>query len=349
MHLLSVTRAPSWRYVLLDSHDQPIRDLTNVFTASYEVVAQSPLGVSGSITLLDHGDIDYMRDRVQIIHDPGVRGVDPWPEATLRLTSPKEARTPAGDRHVVSLLSKVSVVADDTVERYSLDAGTEIIPTVVGLIRSTGESKIAATPSPAVLAEARSWDPGTPKLRIINDLLQAAGYWSLWCDGAGQFRVEPYVDLANRPVSYEFQAGQASIHSPAWEREQNMSGVPNRVKVRTHGSDTELPLVGVATNENPASPFSYQSRGNKWVDRPIETVEASSQAVVNQIAFQRLRDAMNPVARLEVTHWMVPLNPNDLVRFAPTGYETLATVQRMAVTCSTESLVRATWREVLPL
>lgn len=347
--MLTKARRSSWRYMLLNRADEPLFELDGVMGGDYEIVAQSPLGVSGSITLKNTGQpINFMRDRVQIIYDPG-NGVEAWPVATMRLTSPKDEHAPRGVTWNISLLSKLSVLSGDTVERYSLPAGTPIISTVESLIRSANETRIAVTPSSATLSSPLTFDPGTSKLSIINELLQAAGYFSLWVDGGGQFRVQPYVDPGRRPVAHTFAANETSIHLPTWSREQDLTGVPNRVKVMTEGDDETLGLVGVATNENPDSQFSYQSRGG-WFDREIETVEASSQAVVNSIAAQRLRDAMDPVARYEVSHWMWPLDPNDLVVFAPSSAAPVtATVQRMSVTCDAEAMVQATWREVLPL
>lgn len=350
MDLLSGARSPSWRYLLLNERDEPMFELDGVEAGSYEIAAQSPLGVSGSVTMVGRGQsIDFMRDRIQIVYDPGVRGVDAWPVATMILTTPTDEHSSTAVTWNISLLSKLTVLADDTVERYSLPAGTPIVGTVEGLIRSAGEDRIAVTPSSLTLRSPLSFDPGTSKLTIINELLQAAGYWSLWCDGAGQFRVEPYVEPERRPIVREFVQGSDSIHSAVWSREQDLSGVPNRVKVATEGDDETLPLVGTAWNENPDSQFSFQARGNRWIDREIETVEASSQAVVDSIAAQRLRDAMDPVARYEVTHWLVPLDPNDAVLFVSGDTSVRATVQRMSVNCDSASLVEATWREVVPV
>ncbi|MCE0510840.1 hypothetical protein LVJ59_17465 [Microbacterium sp. KKR3/1] len=245
------------------------------------------------------------------------------------------------------MLTKMNVVSEDTVEdRYSLPAGTEIIPAVVEVIESSGEVRIAVTESASVLPSALTWEAGTSKLTIINDLLQAAGYWSLWCDGSGLFRVEPYVDPASRPVSFEFKHGEASVHFPDWSSEQDNTSVPNRFIAVGQGDEDAPPLVGVATNEDPESQYSYQARG-RWITAKDEGVEAESQSVIDQYAARRLRDAMTPVSRLTVTHAMLALNPNDLVAFIPEdGRRRLATVQRMTCSFSFDTDIQAEWREV---
>src|SRR5690606_10255639 len=179
-----------------------------------------------------------------------------------------------------------------------------------------------------------------------NDLLQSAGYWSLWCDGSGQFRVEPYTNPADRPVSYSFEHGDTSVHFPDWSRNQDNSSVPNRFVAVGQGDEEDPPLVGVATNEDPLSPYSYQSRG-RWITATEEGVEGDSQGVFDRYAAKKLRDAMTPVARLKVTHKMLDLAPNALVSFTPEdGLTRLATIQKMSFDFLPFTDIQAEWREV---
>lgn len=334
----------TWSFQLLDDADRPLGALDGVNGGRCEIVAQSPLGGSASMSIDKRRDIDWMSDRVQAWWD-GPSGS--WAAGTWLFTSPQEQHTEFGVTFEVGLLTKVSVISEDSVDtRYTLNAGTPIIPAVVALIQSTGETRIAHTDSPTTLTSALTWEPGTPKLSIINDLLQAAGYWSLWCDGAGQFRVEPYVAPQERSPAYVFEHGEASVHFPDWTREQDMTSVPNRVVLQTQGSDTEPVLRGVATNQNPDSPFSYQARG-RWISPQTETVEAASQTVIDQLAARRLADAMSPVSRLSVSHAMLDLNPNDVVEFIPEdGARRLASIQRMSMDFDEFTDVSAEWREV---
>ena len=333
-----------WSFELLDSRDRTLRLLDGVTGGSAEIVAQSVLGGSGSLELDHRQDIDWMSHRVRAnFHDGPVS----WPVGTYLLSSPTEQHTEFGVTYQVGLLTKMNVIAEDTVEdRYSAAAGTLIIPLVVGLIQTTGETRIAATDSDGVLTAGLTWEAGTSKLTIINDLLQAAGYWSLWCDGSGLFRVEEYLNPADRPVAHSFEHGEASIHFPDWEREQDNTSVPNRFLAIGQGDEEEPPLIGVATNEDPDSPYSYQSRG-RWITATEEGVEGDTQTVFDQYAARKLREAMNPVSRLTVRHAMVNLDPNQLVEFIPEdGLRRLATVQRMSMNFDPFTDISAEWREV---
>ncbi len=337
-----------WLFKLLDSEDRELRDIDGVTGGSAEIVAQSVLGGSGSLSLDARHEIDWMAHRVQAIYD---NGDESWAVGTYLLTSPHEKHDEFGvTSFEVGLLTKMNVISEDTVEaRYSLAAGKKIIPVVVAIIESTGEKRIAVTESATALSSPLTWEAGTSKLTIVNDLLQAAGYWALWCDGSGLFRVEPYADPASRPVSFAFEHGETSVHMPDWGREQDHTSVPNRVVAVAQGDEKAAPLVGVATNENADSPYSYQSRG-RWITQTEEGVEAGSQAVIDQFAARKLADAMNPVSRLTVTHAMMQLEPNDLVSFTPEdGVVRFATVQRMSCSFEFDTDIQAEWRQVLNL
>lgn len=333
-----------FEHILLDEADAPLRLLHHVTGGDCEIVAQSPLGGNGSLTLDVGDDIDWMRHRVQTVY---IDGEQRWPVGTFLFTSPRERHTATGLTFDVGLLTKMNIIAEDSIDaRLSLPEGEPIIPAVVELLRSTGETRIAATDSDATLRTAITFEPATSKLAIINELLEAAGYWALWCDGSGTFRVEPYVDPAKRSPVIEFQHGETSIHDAEWEHQQDHTSVPNRFITVGRGDEENPALVGIATNENPDSPYSYQARG-RWITAKEDGVEGADQTVFDELAARRLRDAMHPVSRLAVTHGMVPLNPNDVVAFTPEdGVRRLATVQRMRIRFRFDTDIDAEWRQV---
>lgn len=338
---------PAWRFELLDAEDRPLGTLDGVTGGSSEIVTQSALGGSAQLEMDHRGqELDWMSHRVQAIYS---NGTEEWPVGTYLLNSPEEKHSDTTLSFDIGLLTKMNVISRDRLTaRHSVPTGADIIPAVVDVLASTGEERFAVTESPLTLASGISWPAGTTKLRVINDLLQAAGYWSLWCDGGGLFRVEPYLNPESRPIAHRFEHGKDSLHLPDWSREQNLSDVPNRFLAIGVGDDENPPLIGVATNNDPASPFSVPTRGHVFSAEPEEGVEAATQEVIDQYAERRLRDLMNPVARLGVGHAMLPLEPNDLVEFVPEdGVRRLATVQRMSMTFDWDTDITAEWREVL--
>ena len=336
----------NWEFWLLDRDDQPLHLLDGVNGGRMEVVARDTLGGSGSISIDERGQgIDWMSHRIQAVYN---NGVESWAAGTFLFTSPTDQHSSTTLTYDGGLLTKMNNPNSDRVDdRYSIDAGVPVIPAVVTLLQSTGETRIAVTDSDAVLSAPLTWEPGTTKLTIINDLLTAVGYWSLWCDGSGQFRVEPYVRPQDRPVLYEFEHGPRSVHYADWSREQDASDVPNKVILTTRGDDETEGMVGIATNENPDSPYSFQERG-QWLPAEPETVEAASQQVLDDMAARRLLDLMSPVARVTVGHAFMDLPPDGLVAFTPEdGVRRLLTIQRMTIPFEPFPDVKAEWRELL--
>ncbi|MGO3147078.1 MAG: hypothetical protein ACTIJ6_05295 [Leucobacter sp.] len=344
-----VARKPRWSYTHLNRWDEPLGTLDGVTSCSVTVVSQSRLGGSGDITITERGqDIDWLRDRVQVIYDPGIPGVDAWPVATFMFTSPTDQYSAFTKSYSVTLTPKTSVVDSATVQAgFSIPAGANIIDTVVSLIESVGETRIAVTPSDTTLTNSLVYEEGASKLTVVNDLLTAANYWSLWCDGSGQFRVEPYTAPGDRPVSHHFQSGAASIHRPNWERTFNQAAVLNAYYVYSEGDEETAPILGSAVNEDPASPYSIPSRGFE-VSAPPERVEVASQEEADALALRRLIDGMSPVARLQAEHAIIPLEPNQVVRFSPSkGSSVVASIQSMKYACVMNGHVDAEWREVV--
>lgn len=343
----------NWAFTLLDSQDRPEGRLDGVEGGSLEIVALSQLGGSGKLQITDTGQgIDWMTQRVQAVFQSTqqVRNGGRWESVTTlipwgvwRFSSPVERHTEFGLTYEVGVLPKTSYLSGDRLtSRFTLAEGSPIIPAVVSLIESTGETRIAVTDSDATVRGDFTRPAGASKLEVINDLLEAAGYWSLKTDLTGQYRVEPYLNPADRPVAYSFEHGAASIHYPDWSREQNLTDVPNVIVLETSG---DSPLVGVARNEDPDSPFSFQARGF-WTGPEPETVEAASQQVIDQLAQRRLRDAMNPVARIAAMHDPIPLEANDLISsLFEDGITRRATVQRMGIPITEFPDVSAEWRE----
>lgn len=340
-------RDPDWIVTLLNERDEAIGVLDGVRGGEVEIVALSRLGGSAMLQLTrTNQTIDWMKNRVLIEYELNPDGPRmPW--GVWVLSSPKLMRDMV-DHYDVSLLSKMVIVDEDTItDSLSFPAGTLVTPEVETLIRSTGEVRpIALTPSTRTTTSPLMWEAGTSKLTIINDLLTAIDYSALWCDGTGQYRVEPYVNPKDRVVRRSFVADDWSLIRPGWTREQDLSGIPNRVIIFSAGTDTDPAIVGLAENSDPASPFSTVNR--RVITRRVEVTDVSSQAEADALAERYLFSSMNPVASLGVTTAIVPLERNDRVAFTDGNPAVTrdATVLRMKVQLLYDSLCEHEWREI---
>ena len=347
MSLYSAHRRPSWRFVLLNRADEPLRELDEVVGGDCEIVARSRLGLSGNVQLLHVGSaLDWRNERMQAIYDPGITGVEPWAVGTFLFSSPEEFYSEAGLEYEVVLSSKLQLL-DVSVLRstFSLPAGANIVAAVTDLIRSVGETRVASTPSDRVLRSGMVWEPGESKLTIINDLLTAINYWSLWVDGAGQFRVEPYVAPGDRAVRHEFVQGPGAIHAAEWSRSRDEASIPNVVVVTSQGTDDEEGFVGVAVNDDPADPYSIVNSVEIAFTDEVSDLESEAQAVAR--AERLLVEKRSAIGKIFARYVPIPADPNDAVLLRDQSYEGVATVQRVAYSFSPGAWCEAEWREVL--
>lgn len=325
--------------------------LDGVTGGSVDYSAATSVKSRANLALVDNGQaINFLTDRVRpaIVID----GVGTFPLGVFVFSGAPEAWANTGRSWAATLLDKLSILDQDAVDTtYALDAGTVITTAVAALIATTGETNVAITPSTATLANPLAWDPGTSKLAIINDLLDAAGYFSLFCDQNGAYRGEPYVRPAARPIVFEFLDGDTCVYLAEFTRDVDLFAIPNKVIAVGQGSADTPALVATATNANPASPYSTASRG-RTITQVYTGVEAADQDTLDAYALRRLIDATSPTSSVEIQHAFIPgLTFNQAVRFRrdPAAIDGRHVVSKTTVNLDPTMLVKTTLTEVVDL
>lgn len=339
-------REERYQVELLNNLDESQGFLDGVEGGSLKWNANADLPGSGKVDLLSLSQpINFSKDRIRIWWE--VTGVDPWPMGVYVLSAPATQYKGDGTYHRLILTDKLSVVREDVLlETLQIPAGTNIVQAAVDQVRATGENRIAFTDSDATLTNALTFPPGTRRQAVVNTLLDACGYWSLWTDRWGQFRIEPYIAPADRSVVWPFEEGETSIHSPEWEHELALWEATNTVVLTSQPDDNDQFFKAYAVDDNPDSPTSTVSMGRVLNAIVEENVEASSQLDLQTQANRKLLDNSNVVGKLEVSHAPVPVWYNEAVSFRSQGMDTLATITQMSLKLEAGSLVRATWRQV---
>lgn len=331
---------------LLTKSESSLGYLDGVEGGQLEWNANATIPGGGHVLLeeLSQG-INYSQDRIRVwweIND----GEHLWPLGVYVLAAPSVQYREDGSSRDITLIDKLTVISDDRLlETLQIPAGANVVQAVVAQIQAAGETRIAATESGTVLSNDMTWEPGTSRLRVVNDLLSVVGYWSLWTDRQGQFRVEPYMDPASRPIAYRFEEGETAIHSPEWEYSLSLWEATNTVVFISQADDDDNFWVASAVDDNPDSPTSTVSMGR--VLNPIveENVEAASQLDLQQQANRKLIDNSNVVGKMAVSHAALPLWYNEAVRFISQGTDTRATVTKMTLPLVPGALVQAEWRQ----
>lgn len=331
---------------LLDENDNPVRVLSGTSDGTVTQNIDAPIRGGFQFTLKGNDDIRWMRARFR----PWVMvNGKPWPLGVYLASSPDLNRDgTAMSTYTVAAHDKLIILEQDKVtETYSVPEGAEVVGHVVSLIASTGETAMAVTQTPATTRTAMTWQVATPKRKIINDLLTHINFSSIWVDYYGQYRIQPHQEPREKPTRATFREGETSIHSPEWSRSQDIANVPNQVILVAAGSDEQEEMVAYAQNNDPASPYSWQERGERYVSRSYD-VNASDQATLDALAQRYLANATRAVAHLTLQHAVVPLDPGDVVRFVSGPVDTRAQVKEFSIPLQTGAPVSATWTEVTP-
>ena len=355
--LTAGTRVTAWRFELLDRREVLIGDLEGVQPGgSVDFSASASIKGGGSITIVDIGqDIDWLNVRIRPVCT--IEGLSrEIPVGVWLPSAPTEDWSDLGRSWSVDLLDKASILDGDiwthpssgNPEAFVAKAGQNVISVVRSLITQTGESVRAIENASVTLSSDRVFEAGMTRLQIINELLDSAGFFSLWVDYAGQFRATPYAPPADRSPAYDvaapFTAGDTSVMSPDFSRERDIFSVPNKVFCSTSGDGETEALTSVATNTDPNSPYSYPSRG-RWITQIESDVDAVSQSALDLITRRKLADATAVTSKLELTHLFLPdllINTTIRARNDRAGIDQLCTVTNTSVsfdplgTCSTK-------------
>lgn len=321
-------------------------------------------------------DVDLVTARIRPVRI--IEGLPETPLGVYVLNASPELWAGTGRTYDLAIHDKSSVLEQDRVEE-SFTAGTSdpILEIVADVIASAGETISVNASDTRTLASPLTWEVGTSKLQIVNDLLTGSlGYFALRVDGVGNFRATPYVKPSERSIRYsvlngadgeplerELRDGDQSIYSPEWTRDRVNYKVPNKVIAISSGTGEGPALVGVATNDDPASPYSTVSRGRVItpdsgpliVDVPDYSGEADPEAAtvafLEDAALRSLIARSSVQASINVDCLPIPVDLLDALTFAnvPAGINARHTVRSVSIPFTFDGLLSLQLQEVVSL
>ena len=350
---LTSSRRESWSWTILDVNDAPIGTLDGVVSAQLTYSIFNTIRSGGSMEWASGGRTqpDWSKVRLQPWYKATLADgtVITWPLGVFIPAAPKASWSDTGQKRTIQLYDKLLVLDGNHYEEaFALPAGTVVTDAIRSIISGAGQTRISITDSPDTLLTGMAWEADTSKLKVINDLLDSINYFSLWCDGNGSFRADPYSAPAYRTVVRSFLDNQVSIYSPDFDHEQDIFDAPNKIILISASDGTSPALTSVATNTDPASPTSFPARGF-WISRTDTNVQASSQTVLDALAQRRLADATQVASVVTLKHMPVPdIDLNSIVRFRNTkaGLDFTGVVQTMNVSTQFGVLVETQVQEV---
>lgn len=345
---LQRNRTTGFTYTLLDQNENNLGVLEGVKPGgTLKFRRASRIKGGGKITVYDRGqDIDWLNSRIKI--ETEVNGVS-WDLGVWMPTAPAEVWDDGQRSWAVELHDKTSIPdGDATLDTLEVAAGADPLVTVKNQLNGLGEFNLSITDTGETLTNAMTWEAGTSRLTIINALLDACGYFPLRMSMSGSFLIQPYVQPHQRGYRQRFVGAENVPYTPQYTRTQDNFSVPNRVVAKSMGDSDSEGLVGIATNEDPNSPYSYQARG-RWITKVYENIETTSQTALDRYAYWKLLDADNPETTLKIEFAPVPLDIYDAVYFRSyvSGIDHVHTVESIDVKLDFESTAKATLKEVI--
>lgn len=365
-------REETFRYDLLDMRGNLVGNLDGAQTGgSLEFNVYNEVRGSGSlVTVLYDANykakhypdkIDWLNRMVRISYvtpDYQVPLITAIPQA------PTEAHTDEVVTMEVELYDRTIMLQEDSYGRpFSRAAGSNIKASVVEVMSSIGVTDLYyGGSSTANLKKAMNWKADATKYQIVNDLLRVAGCFHIYTDAKGRFRADKYVSPEDRPKDWTFDFGASGLYLPEFKWTIDRYHVPNKyivvadeitVEATKHKKKYKYTPIGIATDNDPKSPFSYQSRSNRYItvrDSDIELAEKDTQkqhqATVAKAAKDRLREAQLVGVKVEeLVHPWLPFGVNSLVEFKNKRTSPLLAVcQAQTITLQAGGLCTSTLR-----
>jgi hypothetical protein len=339
----SGTRRWSFRYELLNSGNTILEEeLDNVLDATVSQNWLADIKRTATFSFTERGGIDYLSDRLRPwvrLHLPPYGALDwvEWPQGVFLLSTTERQASMAGTlTREVTGYDQLQVYSDDLLAaRYAVASGTVVTTAVQAVLSGVLSPPVVnVVPHASTLPATKEWEPGTSKLRVINDLLGMINYESLSFDENGVAQVQPYRAPSERPAEYEYLDDHHGLVVPELGQELDLFSVPNHWVLVVSEPD-QAPLVGTYTNSDPASPTSTIRRQRTITDYRTE-VEAVDQATLDAKASRLAFEASQVYEAIPFRTGLMPIHSgNDVYRLR---------LQRLAVNAR---YAEASWK--LPL
>lgn len=324
--------------------------LTGVESCSLSGSIYSDVRWGGSLTWSGNSSLDVSQYLVHPWYI--VAGLDGVEEA-YPLCPPCYLKTPTesySDTVPVTVATDLYDVTYRPAKRLKLSAPLSIsagglVTDALGTRMAAAGVKFGIVPSAKTVAAAMNWDLGVSELSVWNALLGSLGYWSAYASLDGVIQAQPWVDPTLRPVAWSFAPGAVNILDPDYIRTRDDFDTPNRITGVSRATDSVAAVAVTVTLDafNPASPYSYTSRGY-WVDaEPLRDQDAADAGALTAILVQKLQALTNVGATSTVTHaWVPEVTLGSLVL----NQGVRNTVQKMSLKIDTGLQVKAEWAEV---
>ncbi|MCL1922777.1 MAG: hypothetical protein FWG15_02760 [Propionibacteriaceae bacterium] len=383
-------RKVSWRWEILDHDpatgiDHHIGDLCGVEKGDLNGSWYSPsVKGTGSLTVTEMvtaepgmirlQDLDLYNHRIRPVRTisslNGLIQFDDQRGSYLIVTAPSDW-SGLGRIRKIGLHDRTTRLRQSKVRHtYTCDQSLTVMQWVQQLGMEAGELITVDLGDTTKTANPLTFDVGTSRLSIINELLQTIEYHALQVSPNGNLVTVRNIPPGKRSLFYdslpgirrELIDGALAIYEETWTHELDDLSTPNVVigvaaptRDESEESTDEPPLVAVAENLNKNSPYSIPRRGGQEIVDTLENEElpAGTTEYQLQVLYQRCVNSLvaksSPVAAVTIKTLPMPIREGDVCWFRSKNadIEGLYLVTAVAEDCSPLGLMTLTLQEII--
>ena len=149
---------------------------------------------------------------------------------------------------------------DEYSKGYSISAGNDFALEVRNCLRQANLNKFNIPNCGKTVPKKRTWDPGTKRLKVINDLLDSAGYHPLHMARDGRLTSFKIPNVAHAEPAVMYDTGTRSDIVGQVVETPDMENFANRMVVIAEDAERDTIRV-IERNDNQASPVSIPRLG----------------------------------------------------------------------------------------
>lgn len=315
-------------YIVNPQSGMNVSKLDKVTGATINRDITSDTQVSGSIEY--DGELDEVYVRIYLVVEQGTE-LEKIPLLTMLCQSPSIKYN--GKRKTTSITGYSPLIELQNVYPpigYTIPkakAGTSIFKLIPDICRANIRCKVldmynsdgVYDISQVILTEPIVSDPQKSWFELVNELLQAAGYFAR-VDEFGVVYFSKKQQISKMTPIWTFDVNNSSILSQDISIDRDLYGIPNVVEVVTVCTDGNT-INCRAINNDISSPVSVASRGREVVRRLINpeslgkiTSDSQGQDMLLNYAYEQLEEASTLQYTVSYSHGYCGVNIGDCVR-----------------------------------
>lgn len=261
-----------------------------MISGSIDCVADAVIKKSGSFLISEsqYKDIDYLNDRIKpymIIDDKE------YPLGTFLISGKNRQKKNGVIYRALEAFDISQILLEDKVtDRFYVAKGTSYYTIIKQLIESANIFDTQIEYTDLKVQRDREFELGTPKIDILNALLEEINYTNIYVNEIGYVSAKPYILPSLRDIQHEYVIGKnATIKKDSLKEEIDTFNKPNVFVAVLSNSEQEA-LTAKYINDNPASPLSTVAR-NRNIVEVINVSDIANgdvlQGYVKRIAYEK--------------------------------------------------------------